>query len=539
VKNKVMEFVGDGISNLSVDFRNGIDVMTTETACWSSIWKTDDKVREYLKIHGRAEDYRELKPADAAYYDGFIIVDLSKIESCIALPFHPSNVHTIYEFQRNAKDILAKTEKDALQAIDKKDLKLNLGLKYHDGGVWADQAVIAGCSGGIFENIMAVYDVIRYRTDDDSPVMNKYFSLSIYPESQPTYLELIKSGAAGKFLRSGVLLREAFCGPCFGAGDTPANGELSIRHVTRNFLNREGSKPGDGQLSYTALMDSRSIAATAVSGGLITPATDFFISYHKYESHFENGIYKKRVYNGIGNPLPETELVFGPNIKDWPEIPALPENLLIKIVSFITDSVTTTDELIPSGETSSYRSNPLKLAEFTLSRKDPSYVGRAKNVLKTEERRRGGDTDGELDRLMGKINGISGCSGLKPASIGIGSAIFARKPGDGSAREQAASCQRVLGGSANFALEYATKRYRSNLINWGMLPFIASDETSFELDNWIFIPGIKDAVLQKKERITAYALNAAISKLQLTLGELTEAERQILADGCLINYYSK
>ncbi|MDR2730205.1 MAG: hydratase [Treponema sp.] len=539
VKNKVMEFVGDGISNLSVDFRNGIDVMTTETACWSSIWKTDDKVREYLQIRGRTEDYRELKPADTAYYDSFIIVDLSKIEPCIALPFHPSNVYTINEFRKNARDILAKTEEDAVKALDKKELKINLGIKYHDGGVWADQAVIAGCSGGIFENVMAASDIMKYAAADNSSIVNEYFSLSVYPESQPTYLELVKNGAAENFLKTGALLRESFCGPCFGAGDTPANGELSIRHVTRNFQNREGSKPGDGQTAFIALMDARSIAATAVKGGLITPATEMDIPYGKYKYFFDSGIYEKRVYNGTEKPLPETELVFGPNIKDWPEIPALPENLLIKIVSFITDSVTTTDELIPSGETSSYRSNPLKLAEFTLSRKDPLYVGRAKDVLKAEERRRGGVADCEFDKLMKKINEVSGCSRLMPASIGIGSAIFARKPGDGSAREQAASCQRVLGASANLTLEYATKRYRSNLINWGILPFIVSDETCFKLDSYIFFPGIKDAVLKKMEHITGYVLDDTITGLQAELGELTDTERQILVDGCLINYYSK
>jgi aconitate hydratase len=521
VKNKVMEFVGEGVSKLSVDFRNGIDVMTTETTCWSSIWLTDDKVKTYLKERGREGDYKELKPASAAYYDGFIKVDLSKVEPCIALPFHPSNVYTIKELQSNAKDILAKVEEENKGS----GLNLNLGVKYHDGGVWAEQAVIAGCSGGIFENIMEASDIMK-----GASTGNGNFSMSVYPESQPTYLELVKNGAVETFMKAGVLVREAFCGPCFGAGDTPANNELSIRHVTRNFPNREGSKPNDGQIASVALMDARSIAATAVNAGKITSAADFNYSAGKYKYFFDKTIYEKKVYNGTGKAQPKEELTFGPNIKDWPKMPCLPENLLIKIVSYITDPVTTTDELIPSGETSSYRSNPLKLAEFTLSRKDPDYVKRAKEVQNLSQ--------SDIEAKLKQIQGISGCSGITSSDTGIGSAIFARKPGDGSAREQAASCQRVLGASANLALEYATKRYRSNLINWGILPFLVTDEKAFSNGDYIFFPGIKKAVREKSEKITGFVLGDKITEITAALGELTDAERQILIDGCLINYYS-
>ncbi|MCL2441737.1 MAG: hydratase [Treponema sp.] len=520
VKNKVMEFVGPGIAKLSIDFRNGIDVMTTETACWSSIWITDDLVKNYLKERGRAGDYKELKPADVAYYDGFIKIDLSKIEPCIALPFHPSNVYTIKELQANAKDILAKTEEEN----KKTGLNLNLGLKYHDGGIWAEQAIIAGCSGGIFENIMAAADIMK-----GVNIGSGNFTMSVYPESQPTFLELVKNGAVETFMKAGVLVREAFCGPCFGAGDTPANNELSIRHVTRNFMNREGSKPNDGQIASVALMDARSIAASAINGGKITAATEINVKYGKYKFFFDKSVYDKRVFNGTGKPQTEKELKFGPNIKDWPKMPALPENLLIKVVSYITDPVTTTDELIPSGETSSYRSNPLKLAEFTLSRKDPGYVKRAKEVLESSV----------SPELAEKIKSINGCSGLNADNIGIGSAIYAKKPGDGSAREQAASCQRVLGASANLALEYATKRYRSNLINWGILPFLITDENAFKLDSYIFFPGIKSAIQEKKDEITGYVLGDTVTEIKAALGELTDAERQILIDGCLINYYAK
>ncbi|MDR2965077.1 MAG: hydratase, partial [Treponema sp.] len=435
VKNKVMEFVGPGVKKLSVDFRNGIDVMTTETTCWSSIWITDNNVKTWLANRGRAGDYKELKPEKAAYYDSFITVDMSKIEPCIALPFHPSNVVTIKELQNNAKDILAKAEEEGLKALGKADLKLNLGLKYRDGGIWAEQAIIAGCSGGIFENIMAAADIMNLGSGKNANIGSGNFTMSVYPESQPTYLELVKNGAAETFMKAGVLVREAFCGPCFGAGDTPANGELSIRHVTRNFPNREGSKPGDGQIASVALMDARSIAASAINGGKITAATDLDIKLGKYKFSFDKGIYDKRVFNGTSNPQTQTELVFGPNIKDWPKIPALPENLLIKVVSYITDPVTTTDELIPSGETSSYRSNPLKLAEFTLSRKDPDYVKKAKEVQALEENR----NRGEAGSILEKIKSVPGCADMSSKDFGIGSVIFAKKPGDGSAREQAAS----------------------------------------------------------------------------------------------------
>jgi aconitate hydratase len=536
VKNKVMEFVGDGVDKLPVDFRNGIDVMTTETTCWSSIWKTDCAVRDYLEIRGRGGDYSELKPADTAYYDGLVHVDLSKIEPCIALPFHPSNVYTIKELQESAKDILAKTEEEGIKTLGIKPGAGGIGLtdKARDKGVWAQQAVIVGCSGGIFDNIMAAADIIK-----GGSIGNGNFTMSVYPESQPVYLELVKNGAAETFIRAGVLMREAFCGPCFGAGDTPANGELSIRHATRNFPNREGSKPNEGQTSFVALMDARSIAATALNNGRITAATELQVSFGKYKFFFDRGVYDKRVYNGTSKPLPETELVLGPNIRDWPAMPALAENLLVKIACFITDPVTTTDELIPSGETSSYRSNPLRLAEFTLSRKDPAYAQRAKDINTLEQARRDGKQESETAALLKEIRDIPGCGSISLSETGIGSAIFARKPGDGSAREQAASCQRVLGASANFALEYATKRYRSNLINWGILPFVITDETALGLNIWIFFPDIQKQVREKAAVIKGYVLGDKQAEIAVTLGGLTDSERQILLDGCLINYYAK
>ncbi|MDR1586928.1 MAG: hydratase [Treponema sp.] len=533
VKNKVMEFVGDGIKNLPVEFRNGIDVMTTETTCWTSIWQTDNQVEGYLEQRGRKGDYRELRPADLAYYDGLIKVDLSSIEPCIALPFHPSNVYSIRELQKNGGDILAKAEEDGLKALGIPDLSLNLGAKYRSGAVYAEQAIIVGCSGGTFDNIMAAVDILKGKS-----IGNGNFTLSVYPESQPTYLELVKNGAAAALMDAGALVREAFCGPCFGAGDTPANGEFSIRHATRNFPNREGSKPNEGQIASVALMDARSIAATALNGGRITAATEIDSSYGKYKFFFDRGIYEKRVYDGTGRPCPETELVFGPNIKDWPKMPALPDNLLVRIVSYITDPVTTTDELIPSGETSSYRSNPLRLAEFTLSRKDPGYVKRAKEVQSLEEERARGVAAPELAALIEKIKAVPGFAGLEFSGFGIGSAVYARKPGDGSAREQAASCQRVLGASANLALEYATKRYRSNLINWGILPFIVKDENAFKPGDYIFFPGVKKAIAEKTESFAGYVIGGAPVKIPVTLGGLTDAERQILIDGCLINYYA-
>ncbi|MDR0389653.1 MAG: hydratase [Spirochaetaceae bacterium] len=528
VKNKVMEFVGDGIANLSVDYRNGIDVMTTETACWSSIWKTDDKVKEYLEIHGRKNDYRELSPAAAAYYDGLIHVDLSKVEPSIALPFHPSNVYTIRELNENAEDILAKVEEEGSRALGESGVRLALRNKIRDNGIWADQAIIAGCSGGTFGNIMAAADILKGKS-----IGSDYFSMSVYPDSQPNFLELTRQKAVEELMACGVVLRSAFCGPCFGAGDTPANGEFSIRHTTRNFPNREGSKPNEGQIASVALMDARSVAASAIQGGRLCPATELDIQYTNPDYFFDRSVYDKRVYNGWGRPLPGEKLIFGPNIKDWPAMPSLPEHLLIKIVSVIQDTVTTTDELIPSGETSSYRSNPVRLAEFTLSRKDPAYVGRAKEVQALETERKAGGAKKEIESILANIKVPSG---IELSAIGIGSAIYARKPGDGSAREQAASCQRVLGAQANFAVEYATKRYRSNLINWGILPFVAGAETLFHTGDYVLIPDIKKAVREGDAPISAYVTGGA--KIELSLGELTAAERQILIDGCLINYYA-
>jgi aconitate hydratase len=528
-----MEFVGDGVANLPVEFRNGIDVMTTETTCWTSIWKTDDQVREYLANRGRENDYRELKPAEAVYYDGLIHVDLSAIEPSIALPFHPSNVYTIRELKKNAKYIFAATEEEANKAIGVPGVTVDLRSKIRGGDIYVDQGIIVGCSGGTFDNISAAADILS-----GASVGNGVFSMSVYPESQPTYLELIKNGTAAKLMDAGVLMREAFCGPCFGAGDTPANGELSIRHATRNFPNRDGSKPGDGQISSVALMDARSIAATAANQGKLTAADEVKAAYTRPVFFFDAGVYNKRVYNGTGKPQPETELVFGPNIKDWPPMPALPENLLVKVISFITDPVTTTDELIPSGETSAYRSNPLRLAEFTLSRKDPGYVGRAKEVQGFEARRQNGETVEEIAGVLKKIAAIPGCGDPDLHRLGIGSTIYARKPGDGSAREQAASCQRVLGASANLALEYATKRYRSNLINWGILPFIASGEKDLHPGDYVFFPGVKKAVAEKAAAIRAFVIGGGVTEIAVSLGELTDTERQILIDGCLINYYA-
>jgi aconitate hydratase len=532
VKNKVMEFVGDGVANLSVDCRNGIDVMTTETACWSSIWKTDDKVREYLAAHGREEDYKELAPGKVAYYDGMILVDLSEIEPCVAMPFHPSNVYTIRELQKNAADILFEVEEEGARALGVSGLDFKLRSKAKNGGIFVDQAIVAGCSGGIFENVMAVADTL-----DGASVGNGTFSMSLYPDSQPAYAELVRNGAVAKLMRAGVVVRSAFCGPCFGAGDTPANGEFSIRHTTRNFLNREGSKPGEGQLASVALMDARSIAATAVNGGRLTAADELETSYGRHSFFFDKSVYTKRVYDGRGNPMPDTSLTFGPNIKDWPKIPSLADDLLVKIASYITDPVTTTDELIPSGETASYRSNPLRLAEFTLSRRDPGYVERAKNVRTMEEARERGADSAEFTEICRKIAAIPGCKDVDPKRMSIGSAIYANKPGDGSAREQAASCQRVLGTAVNLAKEYATKRYRSNLINWGVIPFLTEDETRFKLGDYLFFPGIKKALEEKKDDIEAYVLGEEIVEIHATIGSLTDAERQILLDGCLINHY--
>ena len=533
VKNKVMEFVGPGVAGLSADFRNGIDVMTTETTCWSSIWQTDEVTKEYFDIHGRPEAYKPLAPADVAYYDGCIELDLSTVECMIALPMHPSYAYPIRELKANAKEILHEIETRANQQLNGK-VKMDLVSKVAaDGSIRVDQGVVAGCSGGTFENVCAVAQILKGKNCGDG-----VFRISVYPDSMPTYLELVKNGAVADIVSAGGIFRECFCGPCFGAGDTPANGEFSIRHTTRNFPNREGSKPGEGQISAVALMDARSIAATAANGGVLTAASEILdepLPTPAY--HFDQEIYRKRVYNGWGKAEPDYALKFGPNIKDWPEQPALSEDLLLKISSYITDPVTTTDELIPSGETSSYRSNPLRLAEFTLSRKDPAYVGRAKAVKALDDARKAGSLPAEVQAVYDALAAAGVTADGKAANIG--SAIFANKPGDGSAREQAASCQRVLGGAANFACEYATKRYRSNCINWGMLPFLVENPEVLQLDGYVLVPGVRKALLEAADTMTGYAVSpdGTVTPLTLRLGALTDDERQILADGCLINYY--
>ncbi|MGN0652560.1 MAG: hydratase [Gemmiger sp.] len=533
VKNKVMEFVGPGVANLSADCRNGIDCMTTETTCWSSIWQTDSVTEEYFAVHGRPEAYRELKPADVAYYDGCIELDLSTVECMIALPMHPSYAYPIRELKANAKDILHEIELRANEQLGGR-VKMDLVSKVQpDGSILVDQGIVAGCSGGTYENLCAVADILRGKSCG-----NGVFKFSAYPDSMPTYLELVKNGAVADIVSAGGIFRECFCGPCFGAGDTPANGEFSIRHTTRNFPNREGSKPGEGQISGVALMDARSIAATAANGGVLTAASE--VCDHEFTApayHFDKSVYDKRVYDGWAHAEPETALKFGPNIKDWPEQPELSEDLLVKVVSYITDPVTTTDELIPSGETSSFRSNPLRLAEFTLSRKDPDYVPAAKAVKALDEARAAGTVPTEIASVCNALQGAG--FAVDAAKTNIGSAIFANKPGDGSAREQAASCQRVLGGAANFAKEYATKRYRSNCINWGMLPFLVEDPTVFQKGDYVFLPGVRTALLNAADSMPAAAVHAdgTVTPFTVRLGALTDAERQILADGCLINYY--
>lgn len=533
VKNKVMEFVGEGVSNLSVEYRNGIDVMTTETTCLSSIWRTDSLVKDYYELHNRVDEYRELNPENVAYYDSAIIIDLSEIKPSIAMPFHPSNVYTIEELNNNLYDIIDDVEKKGAKQIDNPEINFSLKEKIVNGKLKVDQGVIAGCAGGTFENLACAADILSMGN-----IGNDEFMLSAYPSSQPVYLELIKCGAASTLLQSGVSIRTAFCGPCFGAGDVPANNALSIRHSTRNFPNREGSKPSGGQISSVALMDARSIAATALNGGILTAATDIDVTFKNPKYYFDSAVYNSRVYNGYKNAKKEENLKYGPNIADWPKMSELTDDLILKVVSVITDPVTTTDELIPSGETSSYRSNPLKLAEFALSRKDPAYVGKAKEVNAYEKARLNGENPlkagDELSGIYEKIKEIKDIDILK---TGIGSVVYANKPGDGSAREQAASCQKVLGGWANIALSYATKRYRSNLINWGMLPFII-DELSFENGDYIFVPDIKDAVKTKKDKIKAYVIsNENVKEISLTLMDLTDDEREIIMSGCLINYY--
>ena len=534
VKNKVMEFVGPGVASLSADFRIGIDVMTTETTCLSSIWKTDAEIEAFYETHGRKEEYRELNPGEVAYYDGLIKIDLSKIRPMIAMPFHPSNTYTIEELNANLMDILEETEKRARVSLDGA-VEFGLKNKVKNGRFLVDQGIIAGCAGGGFENICAAADILK-----GSNIGSDGFTLSVYPASMPVYMELIRNGCAATILETGAVMKTAFCGPCFGAGDTPANNAFSIRHSTRNFPNREGSKLQNGQISSVALMDARSIAATAANQGVLTPATDFDGEIGKYKYHFDSKIYANRVFDSHGAADPDTEIQFGPNIKDWPAMGELPENLVLQVVSEIHDPVTTTDELIPSGETSSYRSNPLGLAEFTLSRKDPQYVGRAKVMRGLEEERsRGGHPCQVLPAIREVMNPIKErFPGVSHVNTGFGSTIFAVKPGDGSAREQAASCQKVLGGWANIANEYATKRYRSNLINWGMLPFlIAEGELPFRNLDYLFLPGIRRAVEEKTETIEAYVVkDGALKGFTLKLGELTDEERQIILKGCLINY---
>ncbi len=530
VKNKVMEFVGPGVKNLPVEYRNGIDVMTTETTCWSSIWVTDEKTEEYFALHGRPEAYKKMQPADVAYYDGCVYVNLSKVECSIALPMHPSYTYTIRELKENAKDILFACQEKANSQIT--GAKLDLVSKVRGGDIFVDQGIVAGCSGGTFGNVVAVADILRGKSCG-----NGTFKMSVYPGSMPAFIELMRSGALTDIASAGAIIRECFCGPCFGAGDTPANGEFSIRHTTRNFPNREGSKPGEGQMAGVALMDARSIAATAVNGGKLTAATELDVNYTTPKYFFDKSVYDKRVYDGYGKPQPEHELKMGPNIKDWPNQPALSDDLLVKVVSYIDDPVTTTDELIPSGETSSFRSNPLRLAEFTLSRKDPAYVGRAKEVHAIEVARENGE---ELPTEVKAVyEALSKVVPVDPKGTVIGSTIYANKPGDGSAREQAASCQRVLGAAANLAKEYATKRYRSNCINWGMAPLLVEDETAYALGDWVFVPGIRKAILEGVKSFDAYVVKAdgSVNKVAVSTGDLTPDERQIIADGCLINYY--
>ena len=534
VKNKVMEFVGPGIKNLSMDFRIGVDVMTTETTCLSSIWTTDSATEEFYEIHGRKEEYKELNPGQVAYYDGFIEINLDEIKPMIAMPFHPSNTYTIEELKENLMDILDDCEKRAKVSLDGQ-VEFSLKDKVRNGKLYVDQGIIAGCAGGGFENICDAADILR-----GSSIGPDEFTLSVYPASTPIYMELVKNGAVADLMSTGAIVKTAFCGPCFGAGDTPSNNGFSIRHSTRNFPNREGSKLQNGQIASVALMDARSIAATAANKGYLTAATEIDVDYTKPKYHFDGRIYANRVFDSKQVAEPETEIHFGPNIKDWPKMSALPENLFLQVVSEIHDPVTTTDELIPSGETSSYRSNPLGLAEFTLSRKDPEYVGRAKNIQKAQKALEAGECAGsavpELKEIVHKVKETY--PNVNHDNFGVGSTIFAVKPGDGSAREQAASCQKVLGGWANIANEYATKRYRSNLINWGMLPFVIPEgELPFKNLDFLFIPEIRSAIINKSDKITAFVVKPeGLKEFELTLGELTDDEREIILKGCLINY---
>ena len=537
VKNKVMEFVGPGVANLSAYFRIGVDVMTTETTCLSSIWQTDEKIQEFYEIHGRSEDYKELKPGETAYYDGCVEIDLSEIRPMIAMPFHPSNTYTIDELKANLDDILADVEKKAQISLDGK-VPYTLRDKVIDGKLYVEQGIIAGCAGGGFENICAAADILKGKS-----IGADAFTLSVYPASTPIYMELAKNGVLAGLLETGAVVKTAFCGPCFGAGDTPANNAFSIRHTTRNFPNREGSKIQNGQISSVALMDARSIAATAANKGFLTSAEDYTGGYTGQKYFFDKTIYDNRVFDSKGIADPGVEIQFGPNIKDWPEMAALPENLIVKVVSEIHDPVTTTDELIPSGETSSYRSNPLGLAEFTLSRKDPAYVGRAKEVQKAQKAIQEGKCPVEALPEMKPVMDVikKDYLNVSKENLGVGSTIFAVKPGDGSAREQAASCQKVLGGWANIANEYATKRYRSNLINWGMLPFLIKEgELPFANGDYLFFPQIRKAVEEKDDVIRGYVVGAeGLKEFEVALGELTDDEREIILKGCLINYNRK
>ena len=533
VKNKVMEFVGPGVSSMTTDFRNGVDVMTTETTCLSSIWRTDEDTKEYLSMHGRADAYRELNPAAVAYYDGMVYVDLSDVKPMIALPFHPSNVYTIDELNANLEDILRGVEVEAEKIGHGLDYKLT--DKIIGGKLYVQQGIIAGCAGGNYSNVMAAAHILK-----NCKCGHDEFTLSVYPSSQPVFMDLVKKGAVADLMAAGAAVKTAFCGPCFGAGDTPANNTLSIRHTTRNFPNREGSKPGAGQMAAVALMDARSIAATSANGGFLTSAARVCDDYEIPAYEFDASSYVSRVYQGFGKAEKEKNLVYGPNIKDWPQMSALTDNILLKVCSKIMDEVTTTDELIPSGETSSYRSNPLGLAEFTLSRRDPDYVGRAKAVDRIEKARTNGlcpvEAEPELKAVFDKIRTIPGNEAVKASETEIGSMIYAVRPGDGSAREQAASCQRVLGGLANIALEYATKRYRSNVMNWGMVPFLMDGEPRFEVGDYIYVPGVKNALDGDLSSIPAYVIKDEVYPVTLHIADMTEEERQIVKAGSLINY---
>ena len=529
VTNKVLEFVGPGVKNLSMDFRIGVDVMTTETACLSSIWETDETVKSFYCVHGREEEYKELKPEQAAKYDMAVCIDLSKLESMIALPFHPSNGYTIHELQENPS--LLKEVEEAAKAQFSGKVNFSLSDKVRDGKIYIDQGVIAGCAGGMFENICEAAAILEKGSTGDG-----YFSLSVYPSSVPVNLALIKNGAEQKLLESGAVFKPCFCGPCFGAGDVPANNGLSIRHTTRNFPNREGSKPGDGQLSCVALVDARSIAATALNHGVLTAATDVDIPEYDKTYTFEKGVYDKRVYNGFGKAQPGYELKLGPNITDWPSMYALSDNLLVKLAAVLRDEVTTTDELIPSGETSSYRSNPLRLAQFALSRREPQYVKRAEAVAAEEAKRRAGGSE----EVLSVLKKVCGNAEEEAKKTQFGSCIFAKRPGDGSAREQAASCQKVLGGFANICYEFATKRYRSNCINWGILPFTLNRSTAFDYENgdYVFVPGIRNAIKNGQEEIPAKVIaKDGVHDITLFVKGLTDEEKQIILDGCLMNYY--